>query len=258
VLRTVIIEDEPLVANDLKKMLGELLPHAHLQTVLTSVKAARQWLSENAEPDLLFVDVQLSDGVSFEIFNEISIQCPVIFTTAYNEYAIRAFKLNSIDYLLKPIDREELKQALDKFQRMRQLPENHVQDQLVHFLKDLQAEPSSKKYKERFLVQIRNRVTPVTSESIAYFCRNEIIFLVTHDNQKYVSEFDTLEEMEVLLNPAAFFRANRQYIVHLNSVDSYRSHSTGKLAVYLKAPLQLELDISREKAQAFRHWLAGE
>ncbi len=257
-MKIAIIEDEPLVANDLKKMLTDLLPQAHLQAVLPSVKTARKWLSENPQPDLVFVDVQLSDGVSFEIFNDNQLQCPVIFTTAYNEYAIRAFKLNSIDYLLKPVDREELKQALEKFHRMQHLSDNHLREQLAILVKDMQSSSPARKYKERFMVQIRNRITPLTCESIACFYRDEIIFLVTHDNQKYISEFDTLEELEVLLDPAQFFRANRQYIVHLNGVDSYRTHANGKLTVYLKSPILLELDISREKAMGFRHWLAGE
>ncbi|MCU0352169.1 MAG: LytTR family DNA-binding domain-containing protein [Cytophagales bacterium] len=273
-LRTVIIEDEPLVANDLKKMLGELLPDAQLQGVLTSVKAAKKWFAENPEPDLAFVDIQLADGVSFEIFTRTdylpggqenpviggnTIQCPVIFTTAYSEYAVRAFKLNSIDYLLKPIDREELKLALDKFQRLRQNMSVDWSVQITRLLRDLQHnEPDKNKYKERFMVQSRGRMLPVNSASIACFYRDEIIFLITHDNHRHVSEFNTLEELEKLLNPAAFFRANRQYIVHLNSVDGFRSHATGKLTVYLKPPLELELDISREKAVAFKDWLAGE
>ncbi len=255
-LQILIIEDEPLVANDLRKMLGELLPDAQLQAVLPSVKAARKWFGEHPEPDLLFVDIQLADGVSFEIFAEINIRCPVIFTTAYNEYAIRAFKLNSIDYLLKPIDCEELRQALDKFHLLRTTFTMH--SQLSALLKDMTALQPAKKYKERFMVQLRNRMIPVGSESIAYFYRDEIIFLVMQDNQKYVSEFNTLEEVETLLDPAAFFRVNRQYIVHLNSVEGYRSHLNGKLTVYLKSPSNLERDISREKAVAFKNWLAGE
>jgi two-component system, LytTR family, response regulator len=255
-LQTVIIEDEPLVANDLRKMLGELQPDAHLQTVLTSVKAAKKWFGEHPEPDLLFVDIQLAGGVSFEIFAEINIQCPVIFTTAYNEYAIRAFKLNSIDYLLKPIDREELKQALDKFQRLR--TDFPRPDQFVALLEDVRDAQATKKYKERFLVPSRNRMVPVGSESIAYFYRDEIIFLVTNDNQRHIAEFGTLEEMESLLNPKVFFRANRQYILHLGSVESFRNHVNGKLTAYLKPPLNPEVDISREKALAFRNWLADE
>ena len=258
-MKTLIIEDEPLVANDLKKMLGELLPDAQLQGVLTSVKAAKNWFAQHPEPDLAFVDIQLADGVSFEIFAQNTIRCPVIFTTAYSEYAIRAFKLNSIDYLLKPIDQEELKLALDKFQRLRQNATIDWPEQVALLLRDLQHnEPNRKKYKERFMVQSRGRMMPVDSGYIAYFCRDEIIFLVTHDNQKYVSEFNTLEELEQLLNPAVFFRANRQCIIHLNSVDGFRSHATGKLTVYLKSPFQSEIDISREKAIAFREWLAGE
>lgn len=254
-LQTLIIEDEPLVANDLRKMLGELLPDAHLQTVLTSVKAAKKWFAEHPSPDLLFVDIQLADGMSFEIFAEVDIQCPVIFTTAYNEYAIRAFKLNSIDYLLKPIDREELQQALDKFHRLQTAFTMH--GQLSALLKEITAPQPAKKYKERFLVPSRNRMVPVGSDSVACFYRDEIIFLVTGDNQRHIAEFDTLEELEDLLNPTVFFRANRQYILNINSVEGFRSRPNGKLTVHLKPPLCLEIDISREKALAFKSWLAA-
>jgi two-component system, LytTR family, response regulator len=205
----------------------------------------------------LFMDIQLSDGVSFDLFNHVPLECPVIFTTAYNEYAIRAFKVNSVDYLLKPIDPQELKAALDKFRKYQ--AQGHPADlrqQIRALLHDLPVSGESKKYKERFMACFKNTLVPVTTDRLAYFVKDELIFMHTSDNQKLICEYHTLEEVEQVLNPAHFFRANRQYIIHLNSVDSIKHGFNGKLIVRLRAPLNLEIDISREKAPAFKNWIS--
>lgn len=255
-MRTVIIEDEPLAARDLKKLIQQADAQLQVEAILPGLDAAKAWFAANPEPDLLFMDIQLSDGVSFDLFNTVRIECPVIFTTAYNEYAIRAFKVNSIDYLLKPIDQKELSAAIEKFKKVSQqnnLPQ--LQQQIQSLLSDLQVSVPVKKYKERFMAHFRNTLVPVQTDRIACLMKEEIIYLITFDNQKMISECETLEEAEHLLNPAQFFRANRQYIIHINSVDNIKHGFNGKMIVKLKAPLHTEIDISREKAALFKDWI---
>jgi two-component system, LytTR family, response regulator len=257
-MKVVIIEDEALVARDLQKMLAAIDPSIEILAVLNSLSACRKWFDSNLEPDLIFADIQLSDGVSFELFQERAIGSPVIFTTAYNEYAIKAFKLNSIDYLLKPIDREDLEQAIEKYKRLHQnKAAGTINEQLKSLLSQLpQAGGMQSMYKERFMVHYNHGLMPLQANQIAYFVKDPLIYAVTLDNKKYVADFETLEEVEHLADPKTFFRANRQYIVHINAVENFRSTLNGKVIVKLKAPLQTEVDVSREKASAFKAWLA--
>jgi two-component system, LytTR family, response regulator len=255
-MNTVIIEDELLAAKDLQKLIQQLDTTIKVAAILPGLATAREWFTKNPEPDLLFMDIQLSDGVSFDLFNYVKLECPVIFTTAYNEYAIQAFKVNSIDYLLKPIDRTELKAALEKFRKLKQQnPPFNLQNHIQTLIQDLTTARPAKKYKERFMAHYKNTLVPVPAERIAYFTKDELIYLVTFDNQKMIADFHTMEEVEHLLNPAQFFRANRQYIIHLNSVDNIRHGFNGKIIVKLKSPLFAELDISRENAAAFKDWI---
>lgn len=255
-MKTVIIEDEMLAAKDLQKLIKALDPNIEVLAILPGLATAREWFSKNPEPDLLFMDIQLSDGVSFELFKHVKLECPVIFTTAYNEYAIQAFKVNSIDYLLKPIDRAELNTALEKFRKQKQqsIPFN-LQTHIQALMQDLSITQPAKKFKERFMAHYKNTLVPISAGQIAYFTKDELIYLVTFDNQKMIADFGTMEEVEHQLNPAQFFRANRQYIIHLNSVDYIKNGFNGKIIVKLKSPLFIELDISREKASAFKDWI---
>lgn len=255
-MKTVIIEDELLAAKDLQKLINQLDSGIEVLAILPGLAIAREWFSKNPEPDLLFMDIQLSDGVSFDLFKYVKLECPVIFTTAYNEYAIQAFKVNSVDYLLKPIDRAELRQALEKFRKLKhQSPPFNMQSHIQAFLQDITGAQPSKKYKERFMAHYKNTLVPIPADRIAYFIKDELIYLVTFDNQKMIADFHTMEEVEHLLNPVQFFRANRQYIIHLNSVDHIRHGFNGKVIVKLKSPLFTELDISREKANTFKDWI---
>ncbi|HEY5825239.1 MAG TPA: LytTR family DNA-binding domain-containing protein [Cyclobacteriaceae bacterium] len=249
-MRILIIEDEPLVAKDLQSHLNKLIPEATQIGPLTSVGSATKWFNENALPDLILSDIRLSDGSSFDIFEKLDVNCPIIFTTAYDEYAIRAFKLNSIDYLLKPIDSKELEIALKKYKTLSAQPA--LADQLKSFLGTLGKE--QKKYKERFLSLQRNTMVPVVADEIAFFQKEELIFIYTRTNEKTISEYQTLDEIESLLDPEKFFRVNRQYILHIQSVDRVKTTHKG-LTVQLKAPFSFELDISREKATVFKTWL---
>jgi DNA-binding LytR/AlgR family response regulator len=195
----------------------------------------------------------LSDGVSFDIFNQVKIECPIIFTTAYNEYAIRAFKVNSVDYLLKPIDKNDLINALEKFRKFYDAKDISVQN-LNSLTKDYFL-PSKVKYKERFLVHYKNGLIPITSDRIACFVKDQIIYLFTIDGQKYVTDFNTIDEIEEVINSKCFFRANRQALLQIEAVDSYHKHVTGKLEVRVKGNSISVLEISREKATEFKTWL---
>jgi two-component system, LytTR family, response regulator len=251
-MKAVIVEDEKLVAEQLSRLILNLEPGFEIVTVLNSVKSAIKWFQENSRPDLIFMDIQLSDGISFDIFEKVNIECPVIFTTAYHEYALRAFKVNSIDYLVKPIDKEELKKALGKFKRNHQPPEAL---DLKEIIRSISQPGSAKTYKNRFLVQFRNSYIPIESSQIAYIYRDQIIYLITFKNEKYILDYDSLEEVEDLVDPDTFFRANRQNIVHLNAVENFKTDYSGKLSVKLISPFNLVVDISREKAKAFKQWL---
>ncbi len=248
-MKLLIIEDEPLVAKDLVKVVGRVAPEAQIVGTISSVNEANKWFDSNAVPDLILSDIQLSDGISFEIFESRKIKCPVIFTTAYDEYAIRAFKLNSIDYLLKPIDEKELGLALAKY---RSLTGSAVADQLKLLMSGWGKE--QRKYKERFLTIQRNSMVPVNQKDIGYFHKEELIFIHTLDNEKMIGEHQTLDEVESLIDPAVFFRVNRQYIIHMQTVARVKTTHKG-LTVQLKPPFNIELDISREKATAFKEWL---
>ncbi len=256
-MKAVIIEDEPLVAKNLRTLLNQVDAGIEVLCVLNSVQSAEAWFLENPEPDVLFCDIQLSDGVSFDLFKRVEVACPIIFTTAYDEYALRAFKLNSLDYLLKPIDREELEAALAKFQRWR--AQNLVPDmptQLAGLLRDILPQThTTKRWKERFLVHGKGTMLLIPTESVALFQKEEVIFLTTLDGKRYLTDYSTMEELEEVVNPDEFFRANRQTLLHISAVQGFRSEFTGKLNVSIKNIPELSVDVSREKASAFKRWL---
>ena len=249
-----IIEDEPLVAKNIEKLVRELHPNALLHGPLASVENALKWFDEHPEPDLILADIQLADGVSFDIFQERTLHCPIIFTTAYDEYAIRAFKLNSIDYLLKPIDKQELTTSFDKFQRWQKTTStDFFPSQLRDLLNDLKPH-SQKKYKHRFTAHHQRSVVAVADVRIAYFVRDEVIWLATTDHQRLITDYQSLDEIEELLDPVQFVRANRQYIVRKEAIESYRTHYSGKIELVLSVPSKEEIVISKDRAASFRVW----
>jgi two-component system, LytTR family, response regulator len=250
-MNILIIEDEPLVAKDLENLLKRIEPQAKITAVLSSVESARKWFHDHPKPDLILSDIQLSDGISFDIYENLHLSCPIIFTTAYDDYAIRAFKLNSIDYLLKPVDAKELSAALHKYKSLSS--ENILSEQLKTLMSQW-GQQTHKRYKERFLCLHRNTLVPVTQQEIAFFQKEELIFLHTVTNERYISEHQTLDEIESLLNPEFFFRVNRQFITHIQSVGKIKTTHKG-LTVQLKPPFNNEIDISREKATAFKNWI---
>jgi DNA-binding LytR/AlgR family response regulator len=253
-MNAVIIEDENLIAKELQYKIATVAPDVTVLQVLPSVKTGYKWFLENAEPDLLFADIQLSDGVSFELFERYEIKCPVIFTTAYDEYAIKAFKVNGIDYLLKPVDTDELKKAIDKAREIVKSKSEYPKD--VRQLLQLMAQPQTpiSSYKEKFVVKQRNNWIPVLTKDIACFYRDNLNYLITFSGEKYILDFVTLEEVEELLDPRIFYRANRQSLVHIDAIERIKPHENQKLTLTLKAPLKMEQDVSREKAPGFKKW----
>ncbi|RXK58766.1 response regulator transcription factor [Lacibacter luteus] len=253
-MKAVIIEDENLIAKELQYKISTVADDVQILDVLTSLKTARKWFMQNAEPDLLFMDIQLSDGVSFELFEHFKLNCPVIFTTAYDEYAIRAFKVNGIDYLLKPVDTDELQKAIDKCRTMLQ-QQPKLPSSMEELMKLLQNPlPATTLYKEKFVVSVRNNWIPVLTKDIACFVRDNLNYLYTFSGEKYILDYVTLEEIEELLDPKYFYRANRQSIVHIDAIQTIKPHENQKLTLTLKAPLKMEQDVSREKAPAFKRW----
>ena len=254
-MKAVIIEDEVLIARELSSKIAAVASDVDIIEILPSLKTAKKWFMQNAEPDLVFMDIQLSDGVSFELFEYFKLDCPVIFTTAYDEYAIRAFKVNSIDYLLKPVSEEDLVRAIDKCRKLLGIRPNAAlnMQQLIHSLQLPGERPLL--HKEQFIVNVRNNWIPIRSKDIACFMRENLNYLFTFTGEKYILEYTTLEEIEELLDPRIFYRANRQYIISIDAIQSIKPYENQKLGALLKAPLKFEVDISREKAPAFKKWL---
>lgn len=253
-MTAIIIEDENLIAKELQFKIAEIDSTIKISAILPSVKTARNWLMENAEPDLIFADIQLNDGVSFEIFEKYQLKCPIIFTTAYDEYAIKAFKVNGVDYLLKPIDNEELTDAIAKAKVIIESKSVFPKDmqQLLNMMAN--PNPNQNAYKEKFVVKQRNNWLPIATKDIACFYRENLNYIYTFDGQKHILDFVTLEEIEELLDPKLYYRANRQSLVHIDAIQSIKPHENQKLTLTLKAPIKMEQDISREKAPGFKKW----
>ena len=251
-MKILIVEDEPFVAVSLAKIVQELEPNAELIGPLGSVTETKEWLSKNSSPDLILSDIQLADGISLDIFSGEKILCPIIFTTAYNEYAIRAFKLNSIDYLLKPVDKNELKAAFQKFHL---LQSKFANETYLTELKELFSNfNQQKKYKERFAVHVGRSISLIPAHEIAFFSKEDLIFLIKNDGTKLITDFRSLDEVEELTNPKLFFRANRQFLVQLPFIESYRADDTGKLTLKIRDLKAEGLIVSKEKAAEFKKW----
>ncbi|MCE7067078.1 LytTR family DNA-binding domain-containing protein [Dyadobacter sp. CY326] len=255
-MNALIIEDEKLVALELAASIAEVNSDIKIIGTVGSVKTALRWFEENAEPDLIFADVQLADGVSFRIFEQFNLSCPVIFTTAYNEYAIQAFKVNGIDYLLKPVDWDELRKAITKAQSLIKSKVNLPFD-VTKLLGLLNVQGVTKPtFKEHFLGKARNSLIPVQVTDIACFIRDQVNFLVNNAGERFVVDYETMDEIELLLDPDQFYRANRQCIISIGAVKQVKGMANLKLSVGLKEPNhRFNVEISRDKAPAFKKWL---
>jgi DNA-binding LytR/AlgR family response regulator len=254
-MKAVIIEDEEIIAKVLENKIAKAAPDVDVIQVLPSLKTARKWFGENAEPDMLFMDIQLSDGVSFDIFNDFSLKCPIIFTTAYDEYAIRAFKVNGVDYLLKPVKEAELVAAIDKCRKLVEKNEKPPAD-IAELLKSLSNPSASSKYKEKFIVNIRNQWMPINTKDIACFSKEMLNYIYLLNGEKYMIDYVTLEEVEELLDPRQFYRANRQFIINIEAIQSVKPVENSKLIIKLREPNhKLEIDMSRLKSPEFKKWM---
>ncbi|MCC5930487.1 MAG: response regulator transcription factor [Cyclobacteriaceae bacterium] len=252
-MKILIVEDESLAAKTLANLIHKLLPAAEILATLATVQESIFWFKNNKEPDLMFLDIQLADGNSFEIFETLQCNCPVIFTTAYDQFAIRAFQLNSIDYLLKPLDEKDVQRAISKYEKIKD--NSPGTRQLQEMLQDIQSgRIHEKKYKERFLVMHKNALRPLHIAEISYFQKEELIFAIDWEANRYITDFQSMDELQSLLNPELFFRANRQFIVQINAVNIIKTTYKGISAV-LKKPMLTVIDISREKARDFKAWL---
>jgi len=251
-MNLVLIEDEIPAMRHLKRIVEEVIPDASIVATFDSVKGAVNWLKNLPDFDLIISDIQLSDGLSLNIFNEVKVQKPVIFTTAFNQYAIDAFKVNSIDYLLKPIKADELKRSIEKYRDFFS-PASATAIDALQLMKQLL--PQQKTYKTRLLVRFRDELKSVPTENVAFFySENKITHLHTFSGEMFIAD-QNLEELEEQLDPEKFFRANRQFIISFKSIKSNHHHFNGKIKVNLTVPAKEEVIISRERAPHFKQWL---
>ncbi|MFH6934702.1 LytR/AlgR family response regulator transcription factor [Flavobacterium sp. FlaQc-30] len=254
-MTTLIIEDEKPAARLLQRKLEKL--DITVKTMLHSVEESLHWFTNNEHPDLIFLDIQLSDGLSFEIFEKINIQSAIIFTTAYDEYALKAFKLNSIDYLLKPIDEDDLEAAVVKYKaRMPKVDEGNHNLQLdFEQIRQMLSNPFEKSFKKRFTVKIGQHLKVIMTEEIeCFFSENKGTYIHTFDNRNYLID-STLEILEQELDKKDFFRVSRKFIVPLQAIKEIQVYTNSRLKVILPTYKEDEVIVSREKVQDFKSWL---
>ena len=249
-MNVLLIEDEKPAAARLRQLIVGILPNAQIFGPLESVALTVEWLKAQPQPDLLFCDIQLADGYSFEIFDQVQVSSPIIFTTAYDQFAIRAFKLNSVDYLLKPIDAMAVEQAILKFKSQRIPPQTDIS-----WIKDLLSDRPE--YKSRFVVKFGEKIQALETEEVAFFFSEEkMTFLQTHKGKKFVLDY-TLDQLERLLDPHKFFRINRKYISSFSAIKEIHTFSGSRLKLRLHQCEDNDIFISRDKTAAFKDWLDG-
>lgn len=254
-LNVVIIEDEPATARSLSGLLRKLDDSINVVAMLSGVEESVQWFSDTSnQHELVFMDIRLSDGLSFEIFKVVKISKPVIFVTAYNDYAIQAFKNNGIDYILKPFDETEVEQALNKFNSL--VPRTEKDTEILK-LEQLIEQLSSGKtsYKRSFLVHFRDKLLPLETVNIAWFyTANEIVYAQTNDNKQYVIDF-TMEQLEQQVDPGQFYRANRQFIVNRKCITEVAFYFNGRLIVKMKPDPPEHIIVSKARVPQFKNWM---
>jgi len=252
-MRALIIEDEKLAGDRLKKLILELRKDAEILPRIDSIEDAVDFLERN-KPDLIFLDIQLSDGICFEIFNRVKVNIPIVFTTAYDEYAIKAFKLNSVDYLLKPLDKGELEVALNKYENSsmekKSKSASFDQSMMQELLQKL-----TNKYKERFVIKVGEHIKTVATENVYYFIsQQKMTYLVDDQGKKYIIDF-TLDKVEDLLDPKYFYRINRKMIIHDQSVEDIVSFSNSRLKLFISHSDNQDSIVARERVAHFKEWL---
>jgi two-component system response regulator LytT len=257
-MKILIVEDEDLAVKKLQKTLAAVDQDANVVGIADSIKGTVEWLQQNPAPDLILMDIELADGQSFEIFNLAEIKSPVIFTTSYDEYALKAFKVNSIDYLLKPVQKEELAAALTKY---RQMKKNYNAQpgsdgvNLDSILKELQQKLQPKEYRKRFLVKHAQKLVSIEIDDIGYFFSDgRLNFFKTTDNRKFVVDY-TMDELEEMLDPEKYFRISRSFYVSVASIDKIDDYFGNRLILQLKPAVDKEALVSREKVTDFKKWM---
>lgn len=252
-MNILLIEDEEPAAKRLQKMILEIEPGAIVSDNIVSISSGIKWLNDHPAPDLIISDIQLADGLSFEIFKTAAVQCPVIFTTAYDQYAIEAFRVNSIDYLLKPVKKDELANAVSKYKKLQQ---NAPAINIEQLLKAMQ--PAAQEYKKRFVVRYGEHIKTIGVDEVAYFyTEDKINFLTTKENRRFTIDFN-LDTLETMLDPKEFFRINRQYIIGIQSIAEMFAYSKSRVLVKLNPAAKHETVVSTERSADFKLWLGDE
>ena len=252
-MKILIVEDEELAVKKLQKTLAAIDSDSTVVGITDSIKSSVEWLKQNPAPDLILMDIELADGQSFAIFNLTEVKSPVIFTTSYDEYALKAFKVNSIDYLLKPVQKEDLEDALKKFHALKsQHTMGFNMDSLV---KELQQKLQPREYRKRFLVKNGQKLLSVEIKDIAYFySEGRLNFFKTNDNKKFIIDY-TMDDLEELLDPEEYFRISRSFFVSIASIDKIDDYFGNRLILNLKPAVDKEALVSREKVADFKKWM---
>lgn len=249
-MNAIIIEDEKLSAEHLATLLKKIDPGIRVLNTFDTVQKSIKAFKQGVTADLLFLDVQLADGISFEIFSDIPVDTPIIFTTAYHEYAIKAFKLNSVDYLLKPIGIDELRAAIDKFKKFKHNNYSVALENIVNAYQNI-----NKQFKSRFMIKMGENIVSVKSEDIAHFeFEDGLSLLVTNTGNRYPVDY-TLDKLEGLLDPSVFFRINRKVILHINSIRKISAYFNSRLKVVAPNLANENCIVSRERVLEFKQWL---
>lgn len=252
-MKILIVEDEELAVKKLQKTLAAVDDTAEVVGTAECIKSAVEWLQNNPAPDLILMDIELSDGQSFEIFNLIEVKSPVIFTTSYDEFALKAFKVNSVDYLLKPVQKEELHAALNKFKKLKE--DSKADLNIESLVKELQQKLQPKEFRKRFLVKHAQKLVSIEITDIAYFYSDgRLNFFKTTDNKKFVVDY-TMDELEEMLDPERYFRISRSFYVSIDSVDKIDDYFGNRLILSLKPAVDKESLVSREKVTEFKKWM---
>ena len=260
-MKVFIVEDEELAVKKLCKNLESVDGTAEVVGIADSIRSSVDWLQNNPTPDLILMDIELCDGQSFEIFDKVEVKSTVIFTTSYDEYALKAFKVNSVDYLLKPVQKEDLKAALAKLQNIKTMyggQQNGSSSSSVtvdSLVKELQLKLQPKEFRKRFLVKHAQKLVSVDIEEIAFFYSDgRLNFFKTYDNRKFVVDY-TMDELEDMLDPKRYFRISRSFYVSINSIDQIHDYFGNRLILHLKPAVDKEAIVSREKVTEFKVWM---
>lgn len=248
-MKIVIIEDERLAAEKLQQQIEEVIPGVEIFEILESVEEAINWFVANPTPDLIFMDIQLDDGISFEIFNEVNVEAPVIFTTAYDKYAIRAFKVNSVDYLLKPIEKKALRASIEKFNKIHS-ENKSFEDKVTKVIEQI-----SRRYKSRFFIKIGTRFHSVpVSQICCFYVEERSTFLQTMNGKRYDID-PSLDQLQKMVNPESFFRVNRNFLVNINAIQEVFSYSTNRLKLKMNVESSEDIIVSRDRVAEFKGWM---